>query len=273
MAAMTRLLALGVAVVALAVPSGASAKVGDIYSLRYGAKLSLLVPYDPVRLVPSGPGIRIGHFAQGWSLSPDGSRFVAAAGWRVARGAPTALRFVDLARDRIEGTLTLPGETRRVDATAWVGGRVLAVVSGGSSTTVYWVDPDRRAVLRRVDLQGAVVLGERSPNGLVLLLGAPDTIGAATIAWVDASGRARTAALRRITLGTEVTGPQNEPSIVVQRPGLAVDPAGTRAYVFSPGEPAAVVDLRSLAVQYAPVRFPTIAAKRRAEGARWTAAG
>src|SRR5262245_46672522 len=200
MAAMTRLLALGVVVAALTVPSGASGNAGDLYSLRYGAKMSLLVPYDPVRLVPSGPGIRIGHFAQGWSLSPDRSRFVAAAGWRATRGGPTSLRLVDLRRGRVEGTLRLPGEMRRVEATSWLGGRVLAVVYGGASTTVYSVDPDTRAVIGKVDLPGAVVLGERSSNGIVLLLGPADGIGPAAIALVDREGHARTAALRRITL-------------------------------------------------------------------------
>lgn len=268
---MTRLLALGVAVVALAGPSGASGKVGDLYGLRYGAKMSLLVPYDPVRLVPSGPAIRIGHFAQGWSLSRDRSRFVAAAGWRVTRGEPAGLRFVDLARGRVEGTLRLPGELRRVVATAWVGGRVLAVVSGASSTAVYSVNPDTRAVIRKVDLPGAVVLGDRGPSGVVLLLREADRIGPATLALVDRAGNARTAALRRIALGTDVSGSEDEPEIAVERPGLALDPGGTRVYVFAPGAPAAAVDLRTFAVRYAPVRFPTIAAKS-AEGASWTAA-
>src|SRR5262249_49847942 len=127
LASMTRTLALGVVLVALVGAASASAGVGDLYSLRYGAQLSLLVPYDPVRLVPSGPAIRTGHFAQAWSLSPDRTRLVAAAGWRVTRGEPAALRFVDLARGRVEGTVKLRGEHRRVAATAWVRGRVLAV--------------------------------------------------------------------------------------------------------------------------------------------------
>src|SRR5690349_16639348 len=152
---MTRILAFGVVLLALLGATPASGGSGDLYALRYGAKMSLLVPYDPVALVPSGRGIRLGTFAHAWSISPDRSRFVAAAGWRVTRGQPAALRFVDLASGRIEGTLTLPGEHRRIAATAWVGGRVLAIASGSGSSTVYSIDPVTRSVVRKSELEGA----------------------------------------------------------------------------------------------------------------------
>jgi hypothetical protein len=262
---MMRLLASFAVLAALAGASPASGRDGDLYALRYGAKMSLLVPYDPVALVPSGRAIRLGTFAQAWSISPDRSRFVAAAGWRVTRGQPAALRFVDLARGRIEGTLTLPGELRRIAATAWVGGRVLAIATGSSSSTVYSIDPATRTVVRKAELDGALVLGDRSPNGVVLLLGERDRIGPATLALIDRTSRVRTVALGRITVGTEASGKGETYSAKVRRPGLALSPDGGRAYVFSAGEPAAAVDLRTLAVHYSPVRFPTAAAKR-AEG-------
>ena len=222
---MVRLLALGVVLVALLGAPSASGKAGELYALRYGAKMSLLVPYDPARLVPSGRAIRTGHFAQAWSMSPDRSRFVAAAGWRVTRGQPAALRFVDLASGRVEGTLSLHGEFRRVVATAWVHGRVLAVVAGGDSTTVYSVDPDRRSVVGQVDVPGAVTLGERSRSGVVLLVATPDAIGPATLAVVDQSPRVRTVRLGRITMGTTVNGTaperldDNAPTRPRARPG------------------------------------------------------
>src|SRR5687767_1747964 len=151
---MTRMLALAAVLLALGGASPASGKVGDLYALRYGAKMNLLVAYDPVRLVPSGPAIRMGHFAHAWSISPDRSRFVAAARWRPTRGKPAALRFVDLATGRVEGTLSLPGEFRRVTATAWVRGRLLVAVSGSSSTTVYSIDPERRVKISQVEFPG-----------------------------------------------------------------------------------------------------------------------
>jgi hypothetical protein len=268
---MTRTLAALVAFAALAGASPAGAKVGDLYALRYGARMSLLVPYDSAALVSSGRAIRIGTFAQAWSISPDRSQFVAAAGWRVTHGQSAALRFVDLASGRIEGTLRLPGERRRIAATAWVGGRVLAVASGPDSSTVYSVDPGTRSVVGKAEVRGALVLGDRSPEGIVLLLGEPDRIGPATLAFVDRAPHVRTARLGRITIGTTRSGTGEDHLLTFRRPGLALAPDGSRAYVFGAGEPAAAVDLRTLAIRWSPARFPTVAEKR-AEGSIRTAA-
>src|SRR5215210_612197 len=179
MARMLALTALGLVLVGAPAATG---KTTALYSLRYGAAGNALVPYDPVRLVPSGSPIGLGHFGQAWSVSLDRRHFVAAAGWRPAGGEPSAIAFVDLLDGRVEGTMILPGELHRVIATAWVRGRVLVVVSGSNSTTVYAVDPDRRVTVGHVELQGSVLLGERAPRGLVLLLAAPDRIGPARLA-------------------------------------------------------------------------------------------
>jgi hypothetical protein len=85
---MMRLLAIAALLLPLVSASPASGKGNDFYALRYGAKMNLLVPYDPVRLVPSGPSMRMGQFAHAWSVSPDRSQFVAAAGWRATKGEP-----------------------------------------------------------------------------------------------------------------------------------------------------------------------------------------
>ncbi len=267
---MKRMLALAAVSLALLGVSSANAKVGDLYSLRYGAKMNLLVPYDPVRLVPSGPAIRMGHFAHAWSISPDRTRFVAAAGWSPTKGQPTALRFVDLETGHLEGTLSLPGEFGRVTATAWVRGRVLAVISG-SPTAVYSIDPDRRLPISRVELPGVVVVGERGLNRLVLLLAPPDRIGPATIAVIDQTPRVRSAVLDRITAGTTTTGEGSDRRMTVRRPGLALAQSGLRAFVLGGGEPAASIDLRTLAVRYAPLRI-VAAATKDAEGSVRTAA-
>jgi hypothetical protein len=263
---------LAAVLLALVGASPASAKVGDLYALRYGAKTNMLVPYDPVRLVPSGPAIRLGPFAHAWSISPDRSRFVAAAGWRPTKGEPAALRFVDLATGRVEGTLSLPGEFRRVTATAWVRGRVLIAVSGSSSTTVYSIHPERRVKISQVEFPGVVVLGERGRNNLVLLLAPPDRIGPATIAVVDRSPRVRSVLLDRITAGTTATGVGSDRRTTVRRPALALAPSGLRAFVFGGGgEPAASIDLRTLAIRYAPLRL-LAAVSKQAEGSVRTAA-
>jgi hypothetical protein len=267
---MTRNLAFAAVFLAFLGVSPANAKVDDLYSLRYGARMNLLVPYDPVRLVPSGPAIRMGHFAHAWSISPDRSRFVAAAGWRPTKGQPAALRFVDLRTGRVEGTVRVPGEFRRVTATAWVRGRVLAAVSGSGSTAVYSIDPERRVTISRVEFPGVIVLGERTRNSLVLLLAAPDRIGPARIAVVDQSPRVRSVVLDRIT-ATTAAGVSQDGRATVRRPALALAPSGLLAFVFGGGEPAAAIDLRTLAVRYAPLRVMAAAGKR-VEGSLRTAA-
>ncbi len=268
---MARVLALAAVLLAVLAASPATGKVSDLYALRYGAKLNVLVPYDPVRLVPSGPAIRLGHFGNAWSISADRSRFVAAAGWRPTRGQAAALRFVDLAAGRVEGTLSLAGEFGRVTATASVRGRLLVVVSGSSSTTVYSIDPVRRVTLAQVEFAGIVVLGERAPNNLVLLLAPPDRIGPVTLVAVDRSPRARTVSLDRILAGSTVTGVGSDRRMTVRRPALALAPSGQRAFVFGAGDSAAAIDLQTLAVRYAPLRRIAAASKQVAGSVRTAA--
>jgi hypothetical protein len=268
---MARVLAFAALLVVLVGTSPASGKVDDLYALRYGANMNVLVPYDPVRLVPSGSPIRMGHFAHAWSISPDRSRFVAAASSPPTKGAPAAVRFVDLGSGRVEGTLSLPGEFRRVTATAWIHGRVLVLVSGSTSTTVYSIDPERRVTISQIEFPGIVTLGERTQSKLVLLLASPDRIGPATVAVVDQSPRVRTVVLERIAVGTTTTGVGSDRHMTVRRPALALTPSGRRAYVFGAGEPAASVDLRTLAVRYAPLRLTTAVSKQ-VEGSVRTAA-
>lgn len=251
------LAALAGIVAALSTSASAGAKGADLYALRYGAAMNLLVPYDPVRLVPSGPAIRLGQFSQSWSISGDRSRLVVAAGGRLSRERGATLRFVDLVARRVLSTVTLPGEARRVAATTWVRGRVLAVAAGADAMTVYAVDPARGAVTARTDVDGALMTGERTRGGLALLLTRPDEIGPATIAVVDGAARVRTVQLDRITAGLVAADART----TVRRPGLAVSPAGDRAYVFGAGEPAAVINLRTLAVRYSTQRTTAVARK------------
>ena len=260
---MTKLSALGVVLLALVAASPASGKGGDFYALRYGAKMNLLLPFDPVHMVPSGKAIRLGGFAHAWSISPDRSRFVVApSSSRATPDGSAGLRFVDLVDGRVEGTMVLPGEQRRVTATAWVRGRVLAVVSGSESSTVYAVDPRKRTVISQVELPGAVVLGERTAARVVLLLATPGLIGPAKVAVVDQTPRVRIVELDRIAIGTTFTGTGSDRGTIVERPGLALAPSGLRAFVFGADEATAVVDLRTLSVRYPPVRTIAAAAKQ-----------
>jgi hypothetical protein len=266
---MARVLASAALLVLLAGAAPANGKVDELYALRYGAKMNLLVPYDPVSLVPSGSPIRIGQFGHAWSISPDRQRLVAAAGVR-RNGEPTAVRFVNLASRRIEGTMTLPGEFSRVTATAWIRGRVLVIVSASSTTRVFAIDPDRRVTISQLEFPGTVVRGERGQSALVLLLASPNKIGPATIALVDQSPRVRTVVLEKIAVGTTATGDGADHRLTIRRPALTLGPSGQRAFVIGAGESPASIDLRTLSVRYAPVRLTT-AANKRVEGSERTA--
>jgi len=136
---------------------------------------------------------------------------------------------------------------------------------------VYSIDPDRRVTISRVEFPGIVLLGERAQNHLVLLLAPPDRIGPATIAVVDQSPRVRTVLLHRIVAGTTARGAGPDRRTTVRRPGLALGPSGRRVFVFGAGEPAASIDLRTLAVRYAPQRM-TATVSKQVEGSVRTAA-
>jgi hypothetical protein len=83
---------------------------------------------------------------------------------------------------------------------------------------------------------------------LVLLLGPESGIGPARLAIVGADGSVRTVGLDGIQVGTEAFDESTPGGIEhYARPGLAVAPDGSRAFVAFPGGIAAV-DLRTLAV-------------------------
>ena len=241
--------------------SPAAANVDPLYAFTYGAETNLLVAYDPVRIVPSGAPIRMGRFAHAWSISPDRSRLVVAAGVR-RPGEPTALRFVDLEHRRMAATVTLQGEARRVSATAWARDRVLVLVAGSRAATVYAIDPSGRAAVSSVELAGQVVRGERRRNGLVLLLAPADGIGPATLALVDHSAHVRTVRLERVSAGTALAAVGADRRATIHRPALALAPSGKRAFVFGAGVSPAAVDLATLSVRYAPLRVPARVEKR-----------
>jgi len=266
----TRLLVVAAAVVAVVAPP-AQAKVGDLYALRYGAQSNLLMPYDPVRLAVSGPGIRLGRFGHAWSVSADRSQLVVAAGVR-RPGEATAVRLVDLRVGRVEGTYVLADEFRRVSATAWVRGRVLVVVAGERSTTVYSFDPHRRVPVGKVDLPAKLVGGERTASALLLLLAPAEGIGAATVAVIDGVARARSVVVDRIRVGTAKAAAGSGPGMTMRRPGIAISPSGERLYLFGAGEPTAIVNLNTRTVQYVPLRQTSALTKESAGAVRAAAA-
>jgi hypothetical protein len=86
-----------------------------------------------------------------------------------------------------------------------------------------------------------------------------------SLAVVDAHGVVRRITLERIVGGSDFDELAEDPGNSVHRyalPGLAVDPAGRKAYVIAAGAPLAEVDLENLAVAYHELSEPASALRR-----------
>ena len=101
-----------------------------------------------------------------------------------------------------------------------------------------------RRVVRREPVAGTVLHIARWAHGLVLLTGASGAIGPASLVVADAHG-VGVAQLAPIQAG-EIPGGGGVSQW--QQPGLAVDAAGTEAYVVDPNGSVAEINLRTLAV-------------------------
>jgi hypothetical protein len=188
----------------------------------------------------------------GWSVSPDRSLAVIGDG-----NGNGLVQVVDLGAMRSLGTVQV-GIGATAEASAWLGRRV-AVVAGGpaGAPEVVILDPLARQVLARHKLTGLVSAVGHLPGGLVLLLTPDRAIGPARLVVVGGQGTVRTVTLGRVAAGfrpPKVEGPE---AVGHQRgAGLAVDPAGRRAFVVAPGAPVAEVGLDDLKVAYHAIDRP-----------------
>jgi hypothetical protein len=206
-----------------------------------------------------GRRLRLGVSGVGWTVAPDQSLALFAAGGDSNDGR---LLVVDPRRLRRLGTIRLPSPWWEWPyASSWVGrSRVLLAGSGVierperdlSATVVTALDPAARRVVAQRTLPGQLLASARLPDGLVLLLGRPASIGPARVAVVDTAGRARVVSLPGIAAGFQEPADWDVAGASSRRaqPGLAVDPDGRRAFVVGAGTPVAVVDLRSLQVAW-----------------------
>lgn len=142
-----------------------------------------------------GSGLPLGRACGPWAFSPD-RRFV-------AFGRPRAIRVVDLRRMRVQGDLAKEGG-------GWVGGiawpRRDRLLTATGFNWEYGVeamafDPVRRRLVRQRSLGGSLMDWTRTPDGLVLLLGARRGIGAARLVVFSAAGDIRSARLTRVDAG------------------------------------------------------------------------
>jgi hypothetical protein len=106
-------------------------------------------------------------------------------------------------------------------------------------------------MLTRHSVAGQVSAVGQLPGGLVLLLTPARGIGPARLAVVAGRGTVRTVTLERVSAGFKPPKVEGPEAVGHQRgAGLAVDPAGRRAFVVAPGAPVAEVGLDDLRVGY-----------------------
>jgi hypothetical protein len=222
----------------------------SVLAIQNTRERTWLLRVDARTLKPlPGPRLPAGS---GSSFSPDGSRI--AFGNRFGD-----VLIVDGRRVRVVGKISA-ADYGAIVATAWLNGRLLAVVDPtndeelGLSVSV--VDPvAKRRISARVlaDLLERVESAARTDSLLVLLLGPRRSLGPARLVTVDAEGRTRGAPLAQTPsgqdFGTETPGRMSSP-------GLAVDAAGARAFVVAGNAPVAEIDLRTLAVSYHELSTP-----------------
>jgi hypothetical protein len=196
---------------------------------------------DPATLAPVGVRVRIPQFGA-WSFSPAADRLA------VGRyESPPVVRFVDVKRMvRLRTVRLAPsGSVSRID---WLrANRVVVLSSFYGGIRLLWVDPGRGRVLHRAELAGDAFVAASGGGRLALLLQARGKIATARLAVAGADGRVRIVRLPGIRIGS--TAPSGTGGLFRRVvPGLAVDSAGTHAYVVGTEGVAADVSLRSLAV-------------------------
>jgi hypothetical protein len=180
----------------------------------------------------------------GWSYSPDG-RWLA-----LGDDSGGEVFLVDTRTLRLAGRVSA-ADFGQVFATAWVGDVLFAVAHQCcDSDTPYtkasyllsMIDPERRHRINAWTLDGSIQGIARTRSALILLLAPEDALGPTQVAVVDPDGAMRTTTLDRI-----ISGQANGR---FARPGLAVDGAGSRAFVVGAQAPVAEVELSTLTVSY-----------------------
>jgi hypothetical protein len=254
--ALVVVLALGRADSQQAVPIPAVTIPSPLLGITFGASekayLERLDPLTLRRVSKRRLELR-GHF-YGYSFSSDRSRLVLG-------NDHGELHLVDARGLRLVADVPT-GLDGGVLATQWLGpDELVAVVAAESGSTILWLAVNERRVVAKRAIEGSVQALAHAPNALVLVLGPRAGIGPSRLVRVRAGGDVGEASVERIRSGWD--GPadegENSPPAVHHyvAPGVAVDPAGTRAVVVSAGSPVAEVDLSTLAVRWHELTQPT----------------
>jgi hypothetical protein len=229
-------------------PLAAPAPATDpLTGLVYGNGAYRLVHVDPLTLAPTRASAPL-SYGYGWVRSPDGKQLA------LGTGAPgsyetTAVQFADPAKLEASGNpVALPG-TFRVGLWS-VPKTLFAVTESAGLARLETVDVESREVVAGQWVGGSVASYARFTNGLVLLLQRNMKLSPARVAIVYPDGAIETASVARIRVGTVWDRSGRGPFATTRQPGIAVDEAGSTAYVIDPGGLVASVDLETLSVRY-----------------------
>lgn len=211
-----------------------------VLGVSWEGTTGMLARLDAQTLRPVGRRLDIGKPPTGLAArSPDG-RTIA-----LGHGSMAQLRFVDLRTLRAAGPLRL-GALGSVYTAVWPSPTRLVALRAAETPEVVVVDPRARRVLARRPLDGAVMGAVAVKGRLVALLASKSAIGPARLAVVGPDGSVGVVDLPGVSAG--FAPPRNEQETGRQAsPGVAVDPAGTRAAVVTP-DTLLVVDLERLEV-------------------------
>jgi len=224
---------------------GASAKGTPVLGMNYTT--ARLGWYDSTTLQPL-PGRKV--FVRSaciWAFSPTRALLA------YSSCDDGTLAFVNARVMRAAGTMDVGGLAGQITQLSWPrADRMLAVVTREGSSTLAVVDPVKRKVVRRVELQGTVFSRAALSDGRVAyLVSHTGSFAPARVAVADAEGAVQAATLDRITVGSVFDEQARTPTGEMREAGFAVDVDGNRAFVVSPSELlVAEVDLGTLAVSY-----------------------
>ncbi len=205
-----------------------------------------LARIDPRTLRATGSRSLRLPLADAWAVAPGG-RTLTLAVHRNPVNESNSLSLVTLPSLRWRaGAVRLGAD---VSGLAWTSAHQVVALVGKflccpAPLRVVVVNLKSRRVVGQERISGTVLHIARSARGLVLLTGPTDAIGPASLVVADPRG-VRATRLPSIRAG-EVPGGGGISQW--RLPGLAVDPAGARAYVADPDGHVAEIDLRTLAV-------------------------
>jgi hypothetical protein len=219
--------------------------LGILWGQNGGAKARVAL-LDPLSLDPIGDRVplRLGG-GSATAASPNGRLLAVGT-------AEPGIQVIDLNRMRAKAFLRLGG-TGWVTHLFWQHRLLYAVVEGDRRASLVLVDPVGGQVLRRDRLGGMVVgadVGSDTGTGQIVLLTAPRrSVGPVRLTVAGGKGAA-SVVVPGILGGSEVENGENGYLARQVVPGLAIDRAGSRAFIVPAGGTVAEVSLNNLAIGY-----------------------